>query len=112
MHDFLSLRTLLLRVHELWPSWSLVLFQLQPNSLIPLHLALQKGLLIGNELLFRPTLISFLMVCGRLELALFVFCAFSRLLPLLLYFADTLLLPLRKSLRIFASILLGLDLFL
>ena len=77
-----------------------------------LHLALLKGLLVSNKLLFRPTLLSLLNVRGGLELALLKFCAVIRLLSLLLYFSDALLLPCRESLRIFASALLGLNPFL
>ena len=77
-----------------------------------LMLALQKGLLVGNKLLFRPTLLSLLGVRGGLELAFLIFRAVSCLLSLLLYFTDALLLPCRESLRIFAIALLGLNLFL
>ena len=113
VHDFLSLRPLLLRVHELRPCWSLVLFEFHSNPFMSLHLALQERLLIRDELLLCPTLLSFFMVCGRLELALFEFWIVNfSLLSLLLYFADALFLPRRKSLRIFASTLLGLNLFL
>ena len=78
-----------------------------------LHLALQERLLIRDELLLCPTLLSFFKVRGRLELALFEFWIVTfGLLSLLLYFADTLFLPRRKSLHILASTLMLLNLFL
>ena len=73
MDHFLPLGPLLLWVHELRPSWSLVLLQLHSYALMALMLALQKGLLVGNKLLFRPTLVSLLGVRGGLELAFLIF---------------------------------------
>ena len=69
---FLPLGPFLLWVHELRPSWSLVLLQFHSYALMALHLALQKGLLVGNELFLRPTLLSLLGVCGGLELAFLI----------------------------------------
>ena len=112
MNRLLSLVAPRLWVHKLGLSGGLLLRNLYPDSLMPLILAVQKGLLILNKLLFRPTLVPLLRISLRLELALFVICSLSRFDPLLLYLSDTLLFPCSKSLRIFTCVLVRLHLSL
>ena len=112
MDRLLSLVAPGLWIHQLGLSGGFLLRNLHPDSLMPLILAVQKGLLILNELLFRPTLVSFLRIGLRLKLALFVICSLRRLNPLLLYLSDTFLFPRGKSLSIFTCGLVGLHLFL
>ena len=112
MNRLLSLVAPRLWVHKLGLSGGLLLRNLYPDSLMPLILAVQKGLLILNKLLFRPTLVPLLRISLRLELALFVICSLGRFDPLLLNFSDTLLFPRGKSLRIFTCVLVRLHLSL
>ena len=79
---------------------------------MPLVLALQKGLLIGEELLLGAALVPSSLVCCRLEFALFVLRAIFGLLPLLLDLAYAFLLPRGKLVRLLGRILVRCHLFL
>ena len=63
-------------------------------------LTLQESLLIRQELLFRPSLITVFTISCWLEAALFIFRLSLLLLTLLLDLADTLMLPVCEALDV------------
>ena len=102
-----------LRVHQLWMCWVLVVLHLLCDALVALILALQKCLLVREELCLGAALLSLPLVGGGLEAALVDILRVLHLLnALLLKLELAILLPIVEASHVLQSDIFALQLFL